>query len=94
MLDNISGTGGSPSAHAFNLGADTAVNASDMDQVERYIRDMLSTFDMEDGRGADAHRDTACYSKTKVAMEDSHATITASEIQISKVLRSHFRTKV
>lgn len=84
-------TGGRPSAHAFNLAVDTSVTSSDPDQAERYFRDMLPTFDMDEGRRTDAHRDTACYDKAKVALEDSHATITVSEIGISEVLRSHLR---
>lgn len=87
-------TGGCQSAHAFNIAVDTAVTASDMDRSECYVRDMLSTFDNEQGRRANAHRNTARYGKTKVPMEDPRATIAISGIEILKVLRSLVRTKV
>lgn len=94
MLDNISETCGCPSAHAFNLAVDKAVSESDLDQAESYVWDMLSTFNVEDGRGTDAPSDTACYGKTNFAIENSRATNTVSGIEISNVLRSHLRRKV
>lgn len=73
VLDNISETYGRPSAHAFTLAVDAAVAAGDLDQAERYVRDMSSTFVMRDGRRTDAHLDTVRYSKTKVAMAYAQA---------------------
>lgn len=73
VLADISARNGHPSVHAIALAIDAATAASDVDQAERFLREMSSSLPIDEGSETDARHNTLRYSKTRVALTYAQA---------------------